>query len=272
MNQVRMVVAQENDWRAFLTLAAAEGWRVPQSEIAFHRRPGHSLALALRRGEETIGFVTAVPHQKSGWIGNLLVRQNERGQGLGARLFDAATEDLKKRGAGSLWLTASRLGEALYARRGFHPHGQVLRWVRSSGGEGKEARHFATVLQAQAADKAVWRESRENLLAHLSTRNVWLAKGGSVALLQHDREQQIIGPWLKSGDGNGCWALLDEMVAVATPGRELVIDAIDSPGAGRKLLSADFTCAGETLLMAAGATQGVRLDQLYALASLGSIG
>jgi GNAT superfamily N-acetyltransferase len=271
MHEFRIVAAQEQDWSAFITLAADEGWRVPPNEISFHRQPGNSSACALRREGETIGFVTAVPHQKSGWIGNLLIKRNERGQGLGARLFDAATDKLKDRGVQSLWLTASRQGETLYARRGFHSRAQVTRWVRTSGGEGEGAKDFATALQAHSADRAVWKESRENLLSHFSTGNFWLARGDGVALLQREKNQQIIGPWLQSGD-NASWALLDGIVEIADPGRELVVDTIERPEGRRKLLSAGFTCVGETLLMAAGPSQDVRLDRLYALASLGSVG
>lgn len=272
MNEMCIVAAGERDWQTFLTFAAAEEWRVPRNEIAFHRRPGCVSAYALRRGEETIGFVTAVPHRKSGWIGNLLIKTSERGNGFGTRLFDTAVDRLMKSGVRSLWLTASRQGEVLYRRRGFHPYARVSRWVKTAGGKGESMPVVTTAMQGITADREVWQESRKALLTHLSANNSWRGRGGSIALLQRGERRQIIGPWLKIGDENAFSPLLEELVAVAVPGKELVIDLIERPETRKKLLSENFTCAGETVLMAAGQTEDVRLDRLYALASLGSIG
>lgn len=270
MTGVRTLVAQEQDWQTFLTLAAAEGWRVPQNEIAFHRRPGTTSAYALRRDEETIGFVTAVPHQKSGWIGNLLITARERGQGFGARLFATACDSLRRWGVQSVWLTASRQGEGLYRRRGFQPQARVSRWVRAVGGEGMRLPDLTPAAQGFGADSNVWQEARKPLLTHLSADNFWLARGDSIALLQQEKDLQLIGPWFGAQKASG--ALLEEIVTVAAPGKELVIDLLDRPETRKELQLADFICTGETLLMAAGANHDVRLERLWSLASLGSIG
>lgn len=268
-----ITAAESRDWQTFLALAAAEGWRVPDNEIAFHRRPGMNSAFALRRAGATIGFVTAVRHQFSGWIGNLIITPSQRGNGHGARLFDAAVATLLRQGAQSLWLTASAQGAPLYLRRGFQPYGRVCRWVRMQGGAGQKVAGAETLAAGLLADSTVWQESRHDLLAHLSSAGLWLAKGAEMALLQQDGKRAILGPWCHRTKRDASLPLLEEIVAAATPGCELVLDLLqDHPAAEKTFLAEKFSCTGETLLMARGNVDNVRLERLYSLASLGSIG
>jgi hypothetical protein len=70
---MEIMMPTDADWQVFLALAREEGWRVPKSELELFRGPLAGSAFVLRRGEEVLGFVTAVAHERSGWIGNLIV-------------------------------------------------------------------------------------------------------------------------------------------------------------------------------------------------------
>ena len=107
------------DWQVFLALARDAGWRVPKNELALYRGPLAGSAFVLRAGEEVRGFVTAVAHEKSGWIGNLIVPADCRGRGYGALLFEHAVAVRERQGVDQIWLTASPAGRPLYDRMGF---------------------------------------------------------------------------------------------------------------------------------------------------------
>lgn len=266
-----IIPAAERDWQTFKALAQQEGWRVPQLELALHRQGGCSRAWALHCDGATIGLVSGVLHQKSAWIGNLVVAPAERGKGYGVALFDHTVQELRRAGAATLWLTASAQGAPLYAARGFQTVGEVERWVRKTGGEGHGALP-AGGESGGAIDAAVWGDNRRPLLCHLESAGTWLQQGESLALLQRGDDLQIIGPWYGSSlrlrdDAE----LLARLVAVAAPQVELVVDLVGHSGRGGLLAAAGFTPAGRTGLMVAGPMQ-VQWSRLVALATLGSCG
>ena len=265
-----IVAAEEHDWLVFKALALQEGWRVPQQELALHRQGGCSRAWALRSDDATIGLVTGVLHQKSAWIGNLIIAPTERGRGYGVALFNHAVKELRVAGATTLWLTASAAGAPLYAARGFHRVGQVERWVRQQGGSGEGIPPAAGDTGARV-DAEVWGDDRRPLLCHLESSGSWLQQGESLALLQRGDDLQIIGPWYGSRQPRDDAKLLNRLLATAAPQQEVVIDLLDHTGREELLTAAGFTPSGNTGLMVAGPTQ-VQWSRLLALATLGSCG
>ena len=99
-------------------MAAEEGWRIPEVERRLFQGVWTNQALALVEDEIFCGLVTAVAHQRSGWIGNLIVPSPLRGRGYGQRLFRAALELLKRCGVKTACLTASEQGQPLYEKAG----------------------------------------------------------------------------------------------------------------------------------------------------------
>jgi predicted GNAT family acetyltransferase len=65
------------------------------------------------------GTAVAFQHGDVGWIGNVFVSPELRGQGLGARLTRAVIEYLGERGCTTIPLSTSQLGEPLYRGLGF---------------------------------------------------------------------------------------------------------------------------------------------------------
>lgn len=108
------------DIATFLTLGAEENWVAEQWEFAFllSTFPQGCFVARLENGE-TLGFVTSLHHDRSGWIGNLIVADVHRGNGIGDTLFTAAFEALRTAGVETFWLTASKSGLLLYQKHGF---------------------------------------------------------------------------------------------------------------------------------------------------------
>jgi GNAT superfamily N-acetyltransferase len=261
------------DWQVFLALAREEGWRVPKNELALFRGPLAGSAFVLRRGDEVLGLVTAVAHEKSGWIGNLIVPRDCRGRGYGALLFDHAVQMLDRQGVANIWLTASPSGRPLYEQKGFAVVDGIVRWTFKTDGSSLPDGERPEAGQLLAGDARVWGESRERLLAPLVQQGQVFACGSTVALLQDGDGMQVLGPWVSA---ELCprenRLLLLAVLGAAAERTELVADVIESSPLQSLLRAAGFTRQGRCDLMVRGTAAGVRLSQVVSLASLGSMG
>lgn len=264
----------ESDWQLFLDLARQEGWRVPPQELILYRGSLADCAFVLKDAGTARGFVTAVAHGKSGWIGNLLVPAECRGRGYGTLLFDHALATLARRGVGSIWLTASPLGRPIYEKKGFRGVDGVERWTMRAAGAPVAVDVTAVGLERLlAADALVWGESRRALLEPLAAAGRVFASGSTVALLQQAGAMRVIGPWVSP---ELCprenRMLLMALLSAAGEGEELVADVLASSPLKPLLAAAGFTAGGYNDLMVRGETAGIDLSRLVALASLGSMG
>jgi len=266
-------ILRSADWDIFLAMALQEGWRVPEQELELFRGPLASGAFALREKGEALGFVTVVAYEKHGWIGNLIVHPACRGLGYGNGLFDYAVAELTNRGMETIWLTASAMGKPLYEKKGFRKVDEVVRRERRPersvplcGESGRKE----TLL---AADARMWGERRYKLIEPLIEEGQVLAAGDAIALLQKKSTPQIIGPWFSP---NFCSRenrrILASILGAAGEGCELVSDVLASSPVNSLLAAAGFSEQGRCDLMSRGPMQGVELESLVALASLGSMG
>ncbi|MEZ4600397.1 MAG: GNAT family N-acetyltransferase [Syntrophotaleaceae bacterium] len=282
MNQrCEFLPPKEYDWESFLAVAAKEGWRVPAAEIELFRGPFASGALALHCGGSFAGMVTFVNYGATAWIGNLIVQPSLRGQGLGRALFERALCELQKRGAASVWLTASETGFPLYAAQGFRTIGPVERWVlqtrpgvRGTDPAGNAECPCAGELERifRQADAGVWGGQRI-LLDHLLIGGRLFSCGQQRALLQQEPGRGILGPWYGAGrPGDEQCKLLNSIRDAAKCCEELVADVLGGRIASGLMEKAGFVCSGTTRLMVLGDTASINLQSLVALASLGSVG
>lgn len=263
----------DGDGMTFLRLARAEGWRIPSQELRlFRANPG--CTFALREDDQPLAFVSVLCHQRSGWIGNLMVAPGDRRRGHGSMLFSHAVDVLRRRGAQTLWLTASPKGRGLYERSGFREVDQVVRWaLRVPAGERSPDKGADGADGLYGLDEGVWGESRRPLLAALAAGGRIFRHGQTAALLQAGERTQVLGPWV-SADlcPRGNRLVLTSVLGAATGGAELVTDVLASSPVQSLLLAAGFEPCGQTALMANGPLDGVDLGALVSLASLGSMG
>lgn len=268
---------QRDDCAPFLKLAAAENWMVDPWELEFllSAFPQGCCAARAERGG-VAGFVTSLKHQRSGWIGNLIVAEGFRGQGIGQALFVSALEALRSAGVETVWLTASKLGQALYEKHGFKSLDTIVRW----SGTGRQ-RHIShgTVADCSshdtslnAIDAQVWGDQRAALLAATVARGRLLQQAAGFTVLQPCGEALQIGPFSALDDATAD-ALLKAALQSATLGTKLYLDAPASNRAALRLFNRrGFRISGSTRLMYRGRKPDYRAELLYGLASLGSCG
>ncbi|PLY00244.1 MAG: hypothetical protein C0623_07710 [Desulfuromonas sp.] len=265
----------EKDWDAFAVLAASEGWRVPALERKMFNSCWRQSARVIVDGGVFCGMVTAVAHERSGWIGNLIVPADRRGCGYGSRLFAEAVAALQRQDLASLWLTASAMGQPLYEKAGFEVVDRIERWVLPPRTEAKLPAVSGDADNGLMArfDRKAWGEDRCNLLAALSSDSRLVSGRNTVALLQKDPDLQVVGPWYSTGeDPVAQRQLLLQIVALVDPLIETIIDLYGSSGLQKLLSECGFEQAGENALMVLGDRDGIDQNMMVALASLGSIG
>jgi len=265
---------QKSDWPEFYELASKEGWRVPAIERKLFEGHWSEFAHVFDDGS-FCGLVTAVAHESSGWIGNLIVPQALRGQGFGSRLFRAALSDLEARGVSACWLTASADGQPLYEKAGFVVVDQIERWVCTRPpGSGQAGGISLTGLEKLfASDRTAWGESRTELLTQISKNGQLLVSDDTVALLQQGDDLQILGPWYSPTlCPRANRQLLQQALIAADPSKELVVDLFASSPLRSLLVATGFELFGRNQLMVKADANRVNRQGMVALASLGSFG
>ncbi len=258
-----------DDIHPFLALAKDEGWISTRRELAFLLERSPESCLVCHEAGRPVGFVTAVRHGKSGWIGNLLVEAAARGRGIGTSLFKQAMQIIQREGVQTVWLTASSYGRPIYERNGFTACDQVRRWERIGTNAELPEPQVSISQDWQEIDYLGWGDSRNELLAYAAANGTAVGAEQGFLVVQRLGSSRQIGPF---GALNSSTAeqLLEQVVVGA--GR-LLLDAPSSNRAASKLLtSRGFTVNSEVDLMYAGKPPAYHPEHIFGFASMGSMG
>ncbi len=126
---VRQMLPSDLDFAASCT--AAEGWRSetrPVFEGYLTYDPAGCLVADM--SGERVGICVATSYGLYGFVGELIVSEEWRGRGIGRQLLESAVENLRSRGAASIFLDGVPAAIPLYERVGFR---RVCRSMRFSG-------------------------------------------------------------------------------------------------------------------------------------------
>ncbi len=257
------------DIHPFLAMAKDEGWISTRRELAFLLDRAPDGCLVCSESGRQVGFVTAVRHGKSAWIGNLLVAPDARGRGIGTSLFKRAMQIVQRAGAETVWLTASHDGRPIYERNGFTACDQVRRWERHSTAEDQLTSAVSINQDWEEIDYLGWGDTRNELLAFSASNGTAMGGDQGFLIVQRLGCDRQIGPF---GALNSSTAecLLEQ--AMGTAGR-LLLDVPASNRAASKLLtSRGFTVNSEVDLMYAGKPPAYHPEHIFGFASMGSMG
>lgn len=261
----------EADWQLFLCWAGQENWRVSFQEQRLFQGLWRPYFFVLYHHGTVRGFVSAVAYKESGWIGNLLVPEEERGKGYGSALFDYAVKFLQQTQPRRIWLTASVTGQPIYERRGFRVIDRIDRWAAQGKGESADDSSLP-LIDLIHFDAACWGESRSPLLNALADDSKVFCYGQSWGMLQLGVTVCQLGPWLSTDkDAGNNRQLLQQAVAQTPVGKELLIDVLVSAEMELVLRTCGFEKRGSNQLMVL-TDEDLELNGVMALASLGSIG
>lgn len=265
------------DIPGFLKLATAENWVAESWELEFLLSAfPQGCFVVYADGGEPVGFVTSLRHERSGWIGNLIVAAEYRGRGTGERLFTHALEALYSDGAETVWLTASKAGKSLYEKYGFCGIDTVIRWV----GTGRQ-RHAAAwrydkeatqLTSVSGIDCRAWGDRRDTLLTAAVNRGELLLDESGFVVIQPSVEALQFGPFA-APDAGCAERLFDAAVRTVALGTKVLLDAPASNRSALRLYNRRrMRITGSSELMYAGRKPDYRPELIYGLATMGSCG
>jgi GNAT superfamily N-acetyltransferase len=260
-----------------LKLAAAEGWVAEPWEFEFLLSEfAQGCFVARNTNCETVGFVTSLRHERSGWIGNLIVCPEYRGKGIGGLLFNKALETVRDSGADTVWLTASKSGMPLYQKAGFTRIDTILRWSGCSrqqhtGHETEVACDSPDPLLIES-DGLAWGDRRSALVAATVNRGKLLQQKSGFVVVQPCGTARQFGPFSAPGY-SAAEALFKTALNTIPFGTGICLDAPSSNRMALLLFNRNrMRITGSNELMYAGARPAYQPEYIYGLATMGSCG
>lgn len=265
------------DISAFLLLAAAENWVAEAWEFEFllSRFPQGCFVMRDDCGVAA-GYVTALLHGQSGWIGNLVVAPLFRGKGFGEALFSKALDSLWAAGAQTVWLTASTAGMPLYEKHGFTQIDTINRWaLRGRGCCGVTLGtlgRFGLAGSSCRLDALAWDDGRKALLDVTAGRGPVLQNESGFVVLQPGMAAVQLGPYAAL-DHFCAERLFDGITKAVTLGARIIVDVPALNQAAHQLFKRrQMKVVGSNVLMYAGRRADYRPELIYGLATMGSCG
>ena len=127
MSTTAIRTMKESDLSAALTLSTSVGWN--QIAADWQRmlllEPGG--CFVAERDGEVVGTTLCCTFGPIAWIAMVIVREDQRGCGLGRELVRTALDYARQTGVNTVRLDATRLGEAVYRKLGFVPQFELVR-------------------------------------------------------------------------------------------------------------------------------------------------
>lgn len=192
-------------------LTAAEGWdsETRQELAAFLEHDPRGCFIAELDGQQ-VGTCIATPYQDFGFVGELIVMEDQRGRGTGRALLEHAIRYLHQRGAQTVFLDGVLAAIPLYERLGFQ---RVCRSWRMAGviqGEahvnvramGREDLEVVAKLDQTAfgADRRTFLERRLSLCPELCKVQQDRGQITGYIMGRRGRQDISVGPWVEKAE------------------------------------------------------------------------
>jgi GNAT superfamily N-acetyltransferase len=231
---------RESDLDFAAESAALEGW-TSETRDAFAAAHDYDPAGAViaELDGRPVGIVVAVGYGRSGFIGELIVRREARGRGIGPKLFERALQYLKERGAEAIGLDAVERAVPFYEAMGFRAVCRSLRFLgkvegrRLPGVRPMRREDLSEVLRLDRAafgdDRSFYLERRFSLYPRFA--KVAEREGGLAGFILGMKGRGVVaaGPWIQrdEAEGENPLALL-EGLAAETEGLPLRVGVLET--------------------------------------------
>jgi predicted N-acetyltransferase YhbS len=228
----------KEDLRFAAECTQAEGWVSENIDVleSFFLNDPQGCLVAEENGKR-LGICIATDYGQCGFIGELIVRPEARGRGIGAALLNQGVGILETRGAETVYLDGVLKAAALYKRNGFqkicrswrfsgHLTGKISHRVKQMTTE-----HLEQVFELDklhfGADRSFFLKRR---FAHFPELCKVCSEGKSITgyIMGRGGETWIAaGPWVRVIDGSNPTELL-EALAIEADGRPISLGVLQS--------------------------------------------
>ncbi|MCK5708203.1 MAG: GNAT family N-acetyltransferase [Candidatus Aureabacteria bacterium] len=270
----------EKDLPAILQMALQEGWKSDLIEFRMFIEFNPLGCFVCTNARQVIGAITTFCHNKSAWIGNFIVAEKYRGQGIGKKLFLRAIEYLDKKKKKQIYLNAAYKAKGLYAKFGFADVISVNRWqgkaVKSMQDVCRLQKSIPDILSFIKLDSFLWKDERFSLISQLSFLRHVRSSIRSQGILMYGYIGNIttIGPWEFRGDNKN--AAEELFVSAFSNIQAKSKIALDVPAvnkeAERILAKYNFRIVGSTIFMCRGKLPKIHFNEIFSFATMGSMG
>lgn len=207
--------------------------------LEFSLASANALMFVGCQGEGVVGVACGVAFGPTGWLGNVAVEEDLRGQGLGRALSAKAVDGLRQAGVETVLLTATKLGQPIYERLGFADDG-VSYGVWDRGSAPNFACDPSATVQAAAIDDVL----EQDAAATGEDRRSYLTPFAGQARVPAGKQQA--GYWMALPWGGG-------PVIAASPAsaRPLILEMLRN-GPGSRLVFPESNTHGAALAVSLG--------------------
>ncbi len=113
---------RKEDFSFAVQLANTMDWNMTESDFEFMTKLEPDGCFILFQAEEPIGIATCISYGKTGWFGNLAIKEEHRKKGAGTTLVKHAIEYLRRKRVETVGLYAYSHLVGFYEKIGFKPH------------------------------------------------------------------------------------------------------------------------------------------------------
>jgi ribosomal protein S18 acetylase RimI-like enzyme len=114
------------DFSFAVQLANTMDWNMAESDFQFMTKLEPDGCFVLFQAKEPIGVATCISYGKTGWFGNLAIKEEHRKKGAGTTLVKHAIEYLRRRRVETVGLYAYSHLVGFYEKIGFKPHDDLV--------------------------------------------------------------------------------------------------------------------------------------------------
>lgn len=254
----------------FLNMSADEGLSCDRWEFEFLLQAFPQGCFVYKNNGLPAAFVTSIAYGASGWLGNLIVRKDWRGRGIGKVLTECTIESLWSAGVQTIWLAATEAGKRIYQELGFVEVDTINHWM----GFGQNGQPWDTsgmiVDRMISLDQVCWGDRRDALIAAVSSRGTVISGPDSFLVTQQWNYGFFqLGPWVGSG-----FEMLEKLfkaalVRIGPTNPIFSYVPFRNVSAAMLLISHGFKIMGSSTLMCLGSDATYNPRHIFALASLG---
>ena len=186
-----------DDVYIFLETYTSEGSLYDKWEPEFFLRVFPQGCFVYKDKGQPVAFVTSIAYGASGWLGNLIVRKDYRGRGIGKMLTECAIKSLRSAGVQSIWLSATEAGKWIYQGLGFVEVDVINQWM-GLGHTGKPwDMPGMDVDKMISLDAGCWGDRREPMIKAISQHGRVIAGPDSFLVIQQWNHGFVqLGPWV----------------------------------------------------------------------------